>query len=128
MRLRQMIHLSVGIVFWSLLGLLWWLLMRQGEVTHLALVSSSRMILGISVLVAVVTLAWVAHNLRIHSRKGTRNGTPNCVPRLDVDRLGKAIVWDCEHGHREVLQSASYILIKVDDHEKRYLPDRKQVR
>ncbi|MDP9408426.1 MAG: hypothetical protein M3P95_11345 [Actinomycetota bacterium] len=83
----------VGVFFWLLFAYLWVDLIRDGKATPQSLTVSAGILVGVAVVVALVTLAWVRHNLGIHRRRGARSVRPVQAPRTDADRLGRPVVW-----------------------------------
>jgi hypothetical protein len=91
--------------------------------TALAVRTNVEVVAAIGVAVAIVTLAWVHHNVRIYRRKGPRKGRPTISPRTDVDRLGRRVQWELPQGHTEAL-AAGMLVVEVGDGEKRYRKER----
>jgi len=116
---RQHIHVLVAILSWIGFALLWVLLYEQGKLTREAIALSVGTVAAITLAVAIVTLAWVRHNVSIHRRKGPRTGRALLAPRLDVDRLDRAVTWDFPDGHNEARKSA-LVVVELDGDVKRY--------
>ena len=120
--LRQPAHVAVALVSWVVFALLWVLLFRQGKLGGDAIQVSAETVGGIVLGVAIVTLAWVKHNLRIYRRKGPRKGRPFRAPRTDVDRLDRPVKWEFSGGHKEA-RKASLVVVELDGEVKRYRPE-----
>lgn len=120
--LRQLAHVAVALVSWLVFALLWVLLFRQGKLGGDAIRVSAETVGGTVLGVAIVTLAWVSHNLRIYRRKGPRKGRPFQAPRTDVDRLDRPVKWEFSGGHKQA-RKACLVVVELDGEVKRYRPE-----
>ena len=116
---REITHAFAAILAWIAFILLWVLLYEQGKLTPHAIGVSLGTVAAIVVAVAVVTLAWVSHNVGIHRRKGPRKGRTLLAPRMDVDRLDRPVEWDFPDGHSGA-RKASLVVVDLDGDVKRY--------
>ena len=73
------------------------------------------LVLGAALVVAVVTLSWIAHNRGIHRRKGPRQTVPSASMNYDSDFNGRRIQADWP-----ALKLARYIEIVIDGADKQY--------
>ena len=117
--LRQLIHALVALLAWVAFVGLWVLLYEQGKLSSDAVTTSGASVGAIAVGVAIVTLAWVNHNIRIHRRKGPRMGRPLNPPVTDVDRLDRPVTWDLPGGPKEA-RRAGIVVVELDGETKRY--------
>jgi hypothetical protein len=116
---RQLLHALVGIAFWVLLVVLWWLLFRDGKATAAAW-SGTAVRLGLCVgIVLGVTLWWVSHNVGIHRRRGARKGRADMPPNTASDRLGRRVTWDVPAGV-EGARAAGHLVVELDGDAKTY--------
>ena len=120
-RLRQLVHVAVGLGFWALFGLMWWMLFRKQEADLRAVFDSTRIILGLGTVIFAMTLWWVIHNLRIYRHKGPRAGKPQVAPRTDQDRLGRPVAWNFDLVLTDTL-TAGQIVIEIEGDVKLYTP------
>ena len=116
---RQITHVLVAILAWVAFAALWVLLYHQGKVTPHAIGLSVGAVAAMTAGVAIVTLAWVAHNVRIHRRKGPRTNRVVLAPRTDVDRLERPVRWDFPSGHNGA-RKTWLVVIDIDGEVKRY--------
>lgn len=112
--MRQCLHILVGTAFWVLLGALWAILLTEDRASLTDLLLSAQVIGVTAGLVLGATLGWIAHNVRIHRRKGPRLGRPQQPARIDADRLGRALVWAFDDGHPGALEEGHLVVELVD--------------
>jgi hypothetical protein len=118
--MRQLGHKAIGVAFWTLLVVLWIVLVRDHKAGGRNIAYSVQYLAVIGGAVLSVTLWWIRHNTRIYRRKGPRTGRPEISPRVDEDRLGRPILWRTEGGADGALE-AGHLLIEVDGAAKIYL-------
>lgn len=116
---RHAAHVLVAILAWIAFIVLWVLLYTQDKLTSQAIGLSVGTVAAITAAVSIVTLAWVAHNVRIHRRKGPRKGRAVIAPRLDVDRLDRPVRWDFPGGH-DGARKSSLVTVDLDGEVKRF--------
>ena len=118
-RLPSPAQTAVGAGFWLLFAFLWVDLVRDGKATPGTLGASAGLLLAVAAVVLLVTLAWVRHNVGIHRRRGARQARPAMEPRLDVDRLGRAVVWRVPGGRDRAL-TAPHVVVDATGFAKVY--------
>ncbi len=109
----------MGLAFWVVFAWLWIDLLTDGKASPAALSGSLLRVIGIGVVVLAITLGWVAHNVRIHARKGARGGGPVQSPRTSVDRLDRPVSWRLPGGHAEAL-ATRHLVVTVEGGAKVY--------
>jgi hypothetical protein len=116
---RQALHVVIGIAFWALTAVLWYMLWTQHKATGASLLSSAARV-GICLgAVLGVTLWWVSHNVAISRRKGPRTGRPALPPNTYNDRLGRRLAWELEGGAADA-PAAGHLVVEIDGHVKTY--------
>jgi hypothetical protein len=118
--MRQLAHKAIGVVFWTLVVVLWILLIRDHKAGGRNIAYSVQYLAMIGGAVLAVTLWWIRHNTRIYRRKGPRTGRPEIAPRTDEDRLGRPIRWQTEGG-ADGARDAGHIVVVLDGAAKVYL-------
>lgn len=118
--MRQLAHKAIGVVFWTLVVVLWILLIRDHKAGGRNIAYSVQYLAMIGGAVFAVTLWWIRHNTRIYRRKGPRTGRPEIAPRTDEDRLGRPIRWQTEGG-ADGARDAGHIVVVLDGAAKVYL-------
>jgi hypothetical protein len=118
--MRQLGHIVVGLAFWALLVVLWILLVLERKAGGASLVYSVQYVCAVGGAVLAVTTWWIRHNTRIYKRKGPRTGRPSVPPRLDEDRLGRAIRWQNEGGAEGALE-ITHLRVELDGAAKVYV-------
>jgi hypothetical protein len=108
---RVVAHVVLVALGWFGFGWLWSLvLVRPWDSADLRV-----LILGTLLIVPLLTLAWVAHNVAIHRRRGPRRQVRTLAPHYLLDFNGRAVVADFEQ-----LRSAPRIVIGIDGDRKHY--------
>lgn len=118
-RSKEIMQALLGVLFWAVVGLMWFVLIRNNEVSWDAAFSSTKMIGAMALVTLILMALWIRHNLHIYESKGPRRGQPNFKPRTDIDKLGRKVVWD--DGLEANLQS-NYVAIDILGEIKRYRP------
>jgi hypothetical protein len=118
--MRQLAHKAIGVVFWTLVIVLWILLIRDHKAGGRNVAYSVQYVGMIAGAVLAVTLWWIRHNTRIYRRKGPRTGRPEIAPRTDEDRLGRPIRWQTEGG-ADGARDVGHLRIELDGAAKVYL-------
>lgn len=118
--MRQLGHKAIGVMFWTVLVVLWILLIRSHKAGGHNIAYSVQYVGMIAGAVLAVTLWWIRHNTRIYRRKGPRTGRPEIAPRTDEDRLGRPIRWQTEGG-ADGARDAGHIVVVLDGAAKVYL-------
>ncbi|MDP9416353.1 MAG: hypothetical protein M3P48_00590 [Actinomycetota bacterium] len=117
--IRRSGQVIVGLAFWLVFAWLWVDLLADGKASPAALSGSLLRVIVIGVVVLAITLAWVRHNVRIHTRKGPRGGGPVQSPRTHVDRLDRPVAWRLPRGHTDAL-TTGHLVVTVEDGTKVY--------
>jgi hypothetical protein len=116
---RQVAHIIVGLAFWVLTVLLWWLLWREHKATAGALFDTATRV-GLCVgIVLGLTIWWINHNVAIYRRKGPRRARADVPANTRSDRLGRRLVWDVAGG-AEGARTAGHVVVEVDGDVKTY--------
>jgi hypothetical protein len=116
---RQIVHIVVGVAFWALMILLWWMLWSEHKATAAALSDTATRV-GLCIgIVTGLTMWWVSHNVAIHRRKGSRRGRADVPPSTTSDRLGRHLVWDLAGG-ADAARSAGHVVVEIDADVKTY--------
>jgi hypothetical protein len=116
---RQIAHVVVGVAFWVLMVLLWWMLWTEHKATAAALSdTATRVGLCIGV-VTGLTMWWVGHNVAIHRRKGARRQRADVPVDTTSDRLGRRLVWDLPDGPGGA-DAAGHVVVEIDGNVKTY--------
>lgn len=118
--MRQLAHKAIGVAFWTLLVVLWILLIRDHKAGGRNIAYSVQYLAMVGGAVLSVTLWWIHHNRRIYRRKGPRTGRPEMPPRTDEDRLGRPIRWQTEGGPAGACD-VGHLLVELDGAAKVYL-------
>jgi len=110
-RWRIAAHVALVATGWLGFGWLWSLvLVRPWDSADLWL-----LVLGTLLIVPLLTLAWVAHNVALHRRRGPRRRVPAATLHYAQDFNGRAVVADFE-----ALQLQAQVVIEVDGARKLY--------
>ncbi len=117
--IRRRGQVIVGLAFWVVFAWLWVDLLADGNASPAALSGSLLRVIGIGVVVLAITLGWVAHNVKIHARKGARGGGPVQAPRTSVDRLDRPVSWRLPGGHTQAL-ATGHLVVTVEGGTKVY--------
>jgi hypothetical protein len=118
--MRQLGHIAVGVAFWTLLIVLWVLLVIEHRAVGASIVYSVQYVAAVGGAVLAVTLWWIRHNTRIYRRKGPRTGRPEIPPRTDEDRLGRPIRWQTDGGAEGALE-VGHLRVELDGTAKVYV-------
>jgi hypothetical protein len=113
-RPRRVLHFAVALAGWALF-VYWWMLVlrRTGE----AEMRFTGWFLALSLAVIVlVTIAWVAHNTRLHRALPARSRIRQLRVSFHEDSLGRPV----QSLDDRSLTDASVVRIVVDDGRKRY--------
>lgn len=117
--MRQLLQTVVGIAFWVIMVLLWWMLWTEHKATAAALFGTATRV-GVCVgIVLGLTMWWVSHNVAIHRRKGPRRGRPDVAPNTANDRLGRSLVWDVRGGV-DGARAADHLIVDIAGDAKAY--------
>lgn len=111
---RDLGHGVVLLVPWGGLAWLWWRLLRADGGAGLILAGWVVAVCAAATL--VVTLAWVAHNLRIARQRGQRRGLPTVELTYDHDWTGRTV-----QANWPDIRAASVVVIATGDGEKAFL-------
>ncbi len=115
--IRGTVHAALTILCWWLF-VYWWRGVLPQTLRHDA--EAALWLIGASVIgTAVLTLAWVRHNIGIFRRKGPRKTVPPVSESLACDVLGRRI----EHPGVETLRRARRIVITPGSKAKRLEPE-----
>lgn len=109
--MRHVVHTIFGLLLWCLFGYYWWVVARQriNPATIDALA-----ILGIMVVVGLaLTVAWVAHNLRLARKHGRRQGFAGREETFTTDYLKRPLV----SPGIEALRNARIVTVSLDDRQ-----------
>lgn len=117
--MRQALHIVVGIAFWALTVMLWWLLWAEHKATGAALFDSAARVAVCIGIVLGLTMWWVSHNVAIHRRKGPRRRRLDVPADTTGDRLGRAVAWRVAGGV-EGARTADHLVLDVDGDLKVY--------
>jgi hypothetical protein len=121
--MRELRHKAIGLFFWFLMGLSWFVLAR-GHKAGIGTIADSATYVAIVVgAVLAVTLWWIRHNAGIYRRKGERKGRPTVAPRTDEDRLGRPLRWQLDGGAAAAV-GATHLVIELDGAAKVYVEAR----
>ncbi|MBI5254988.1 MAG: hypothetical protein HY855_00705 [Burkholderiales bacterium] len=105
-RWRAFSHGLVVVAGWALFGWCWFdVTQRPNEVSDLW-----RLMIVAALLLPVVTVAWVAHNVGIHRRKGPRRAVRPVSVRYAQDFNGRPVQADWAE-----LAHAGYVEIALDE-------------
>ena len=116
---RQVLHVVVGLVFWAITAVLWYLLWIQHKATRASLlVSATRVAICLGIVLGL-TMWWISHNVGISRRKGPRTGRAALPPNTHNDRLGRRLVWDLDGGVEDA-PAAGHLVVDIDGNVKTY--------
>ncbi|HPF70840.1 MAG TPA: hypothetical protein PLQ13_09235 [Candidatus Krumholzibacteria bacterium] len=106
--MRHVLHTVVSLLMWCLFGYYWWVVgqrrINPSTIDALA-------ILGVFAVVGfVLTVAWVAHNLRLARKFGRRKGFPAPPESFTTDHLQRPLV----SPGIEALRAARLVTISLD--------------
>jgi hypothetical protein len=116
---RQVLHAIVGIAFWAVTVLLWYVLWIEHKATRAGLLDSAARVAICLGIVLGLTMWWISHNVAINRRKGPRKGRPVLPPDTHNDRLGRRLVWELDRGAADA-PAAGHLLVELDGSVKRY--------
>lgn len=112
--IRGALHLLVALLFWCLFGYWWRKVLPQTAPEDIA---DAVLLIALSFLgTAVLTLAWVRHNLRIFRRKGPRMRLPDVSEEYGADRLGAGI----DHPGNDFLRRSRVLTVSREGNRKRF--------
>lgn len=117
--MRQIWHTAIGLAFWALLALLWYVLVLERKAGSGNVSYSVTYVAAVSGAVLAVTFWWIRHNTRIYQRKGPRTRRAEIPPRTDEDRLGRPIRWQLKAG-AEGAVDARHLIVDLDGAAKVY--------
>lgn len=117
--MRQVLHALIGIAFWAIAVLLWWLLWAQRKATGAALLDSATRVAVCVGIVLGLTMWWVSHNVAINRRKGPRKSRLDLPPSTASDRLGRRLAWNVDGGV-EGARAADHLVLDIDGDVKVY--------
>ncbi|MBD3175930.1 MAG: hypothetical protein GF320_12190, partial [Armatimonadia bacterium] len=113
---RTLLHSVVGLAGWAIIAYAWHRF-ADGIVAY-NLIRDVTLGLALVALAAVVTVYWIAHNLRIVRVRGEQRRTPRRVAAdYSTDYLGRRLT-----GPLEACRRASYVEVATSWDEKRYRP------
>jgi hypothetical protein len=108
-----------GAVFGWCLFVAWWRLVLRPRTTPQEYIKLTVLQLTLAALgIALVTAAWIVHNLRIARRNRRGRVSPYSPPQLETDYLGRPLVLPPE----KALRSAPRITVSVENGQKVYRP------
>jgi hypothetical protein len=119
--MRQKAHIAVGVGFWLLFAALWIKLIATHTVGLHAVRTTGLELAAVAGVVLAVTTWWIHHNIGIYRRKGPRKGRPSEPPRVDEDRLGRAIRWQLPGG-AIAASRCEHLIVELDGDVKTYRP------
>lgn len=100
---------------WVLFVVCWVMVALDTPISSIAV---SAIVVGAAIAAfLLVTLLWIAHNLRIYRDKGPRTGVRKVVPDFSHDFVERPVVADWED-----LRSSGLIAVTIDDGSKVVLP------
>jgi len=116
MAMRHVLHVLVSIAMWCLFGYYWQVVLGReiGSGTVRALI-----ILGLTVVLGLLlTMIWVAHNLRLARKFAGRRQAPREVgpPPMEQDTIGRVL----QHPGLNNLRNAQVVEIDADEDSKSY--------
>ena len=119
--MRQKAHIAVGVGFWLLFAALWIKLIAAHRVGLQALGTTGFELAVVAGVVLAVTTWWIRHNVAIYRRKGPRKGRPSQPPRVDEDRLGRAVRWELPGGAINASR-CEHLVVELEGDVKTYRP------
>jgi hypothetical protein len=117
--MRQSLHKLVGVLFWALLIICWFMLVIEHKAGRANIAYSVQYLAVVAGAVLAVTLWWIRHNTSIYRKKGPRMGRPEILARIDEDRLGRPLRWQLDGGATEAL-ATSHLVVELDGAAKVY--------
>jgi hypothetical protein len=120
--MRHAFHLVASILMWILFGWYWYLVMqRQVSGTSLRAVG---LLLIVSLLGLLGTMAWVAHNKRLAARNRRRGSPPVVSELLTTDHIGRPLAGT----EAAFLKDAKVVVVSVDAQGRKVLAAAQGVR
>ncbi len=120
--MRHAFHLVASILMWILFGWYWYLVMqRQVSAGSLRAVG---LLLLVSLLGLLGTMAWVAHNKRLAARNRRRGSPPPVSEALTTDHIGRPLAGT----DAVALKSAKVVVVSVDAEGRKVLAAAQGVR
>ena len=111
--MRHILHTIFGLLLWCLFGYYWWVV--AGQRINPATIDALA-ILGIMVVAGLVlTVAWVAHNLRLARKHGRRQAFAGREETFATDYLKRPLV----SPGIEVLRGARIVTVSLDDQQRK---------
>lgn len=113
-RRRHRAHAVIVVGGWLVLAAFW---VRAVSIADASVVTTILTVVGAGLIgTLAVTLVWIAHNLRIHRRKGPRTTVPPVEERFTHDSVGRRLAADWE-----AVVASSLLRIAAGPDEKRYI-------
>ncbi len=120
--MRHALHLVASILMWILFGWYWYLVMQR-EVSPSSLRAVGLLLL-LSLLGLLGTMAWVAHNKRLAARN-RRRGSPIPVSEvLTADHIGRPLAGI----DAAALKGAKVVVVSIDAQGRKVLAEAEGVR
>jgi hypothetical protein len=116
---RQALHIVIGIAFWAITAVLWYVLWIEHKATRASLLDSAARVAICLGIILGVTMWWVSHNVAINRRKGPRKGRRALAPNTYNDRLGRPLVWALDGG-ADGAPAAGHLVVELDGEVKSY--------
>ncbi len=101
-------------VAWALLGVLWFLVIRQAPWRRMVVVAA--VVIVATIVNVALTQWWVWHNRRIYRRKGPRRAVPEAPFEYGVDAVARPVLADWDD-----VRSADIVLVATDENTKRFV-------
>lgn len=111
--MRHALHTVLSLLMWCLFGYYWWVVAQQR--VHPATIDALAILGLIAVLGLVLTVAWVAHNLRLARKFGRRKGFPAPVETFATDHLHRPLV----SPGLETLRAARIVTVSLDEQQRK---------
>ncbi len=111
--MRHLLHTIFGLLLWCLFGYYWWVVAKQriNPATIDALAALGAMV----VVGLVLTVSWVAHNLRLAKKFGRRQGFAEPAETFAVDYLQRPLV----SPGIEALRQARIVTVSLDEQQRK---------
>ena len=107
--MRHVLHTVASILMWCLFGYYWWVVAQRR--VNPATIEALAILGGLAVVGLLLTVGWVAHNLRLSRRLGRRKGFPAPAETFAVDHLQRPLVGP----GIEALRAARVVTVGLDD-------------
>jgi len=111
--MRHVLHTIVSLLLWCLFGYYWWVVAQRR--INPATIDALAVLGVMAVAGLVLTVAWVAHNLRLARKFGRRKGFAGPAETFETDHLRRPLV----SPGLEALRASRIVTVSLDDDQRK---------